>query len=393
MEELIDPITADTNLKINNPYKSNIKMRIKILALSGLVLLAACTNKPKDKKAELADLLKQQSDLNTKITKLQAQVGGQDSSKSSDVNVVEIKPGLFTNYVQIQGKIDAQDNVMAYPQMQGTITAINVKAGDHVGKGQVLAQLDNSVLKQNIAQAEAQASLARTLFQRQKNLWDQKIGTEVQFLQAKTNMESLQKQVAALRQQSDMYRIVSPISGSVDQMDLKLGQTAAPGSTGIRIVNADKLKVKADVPESYGSQISTGDVVKILVPDAPDSLNAKITFAAKVIDPTSRSFAVEARLPASKTIRPNMTALLQIVNYQRKEAISIPVKSIQKSEQGDYVYVADKGLARRKNVKVGATYGGISEILSGLTAGDKLITDGASDLEDGNRIKVIQSGN
>lgn len=360
--------------------------------LSAIVVLAACNHK-KDPKAELADLKKQQADVNAKITALEAKIGTQDSVKSTDVNVAEVKASNFTNYVQVQGKIDAQDNVMAYPQAQGTITAVHVKVGDHVKKGQVLVQLDNSVLKQNIAQAEAQANLANTIYQRQKNLWDQKIGTEVQFLQAQTNMQSAQKQVSALRQQADLYRIISPISGTVDQMDLKLGQAASPGATGIRIVNADVLKVKADVPESYGSEIKTNDMVKVLVPDAPDSLDAKITFAAKVIDPTSRSFTVEVKLPSRKAIRPNMTAILQIVNYQKANAISIPVKSIQKSEEGDYVYIAQNGVAKRKNIKVGATYGGVSEILSGLKAGDQLITNGASDVEDGNKIKILQSDN
>jgi len=367
-------------------------MKTRILLISSIILLAACNNKPKDPKAELADLKKQQADIAAKITALQAKVGP-DSTKSADVNVAVLKLGTFTNYVQIQGKIDAQDNVTAYPQSLGTITGLFVKVGDHVNKGQVLAQLDNSVLKQNISQAESQASLMNEVYQRQKNLWDQKIGTEIQFLQAQTNMQTAQKQVASLRQQADMYRIVSPISGTVDQMDLKLGQAAGPGSAGIRIVNVDNLKVKADVPETYGSQINTGDVVKIVVPDAPDSLNAKLSFAAKVIDPTSRSFAVEVKLPGRKNIRPNMTAILYIVNYQNKKAITVPVKAIQKSEEGDYVFVAENGVAKRKNVKSGNTYGGVTEILSGLSAGDQLITDGASDLEDGDKIKVLQSAN
>jgi len=362
----------------------------KIFILSAVVFLAACGGK-KDPKTELADLKKQQADLNAKITALQATVGA-DSVKSTDVNVDVIKAGTFTNYIQIQGKIDAQDNVMAFPQVPGTITAINVKAGDHVSKGQVLVQLDAAVLKQNIAAAQTKADLSKVVYQRQKNLWDQKIGTEVQYLTSKATMEGDQKQVDALRQQADQYRIISPISGTVDQMDLKLGQSVSAANS-IRIVNADNLKVKADVPESYGTQVNTGDAVKVLVPDAADSVNAKLTFAAKVIDPTSRSFGVEVKLPQRKGIRPNMTAILKIVNYQNSKAISIPVKSIQKSEAGDYVYVAVNGIAKRTNVKAGATYGGVTEILSGLKAGDQLVTDGASDIEDGSKIKIVKSGN
>ncbi len=220
------------------------------------------------------------------------------------------------------------------------------------------------------------------------NLWDQKIGTEVQFLQAQTNLETSQKQVSSLRQQADMYRIISPINGTIDQMDLKLGQIAAPGSAGIRVVNADILKVKADVPESYAGSVHVGDNVKIMVPDANDSLVAKITFAAKVIDPGSRSFAIEIRLPNRSSLRPNMTTVLNIANYNSKNAIVIPTKAIQKSENGDYVFINVNGIAKRKVVTEGAKSNGTTEIKSGVAAGDVVVVDGASELEDGDKIKV-----
>jgi len=362
----------------------------KILYIATIAVLASCTpKKAADYKTQLADLKAKQADIAKQIADIETAHPAPDSSKVTDVRAAEIKPTTFTNYAQIQGKIDAQDNVTAYPQMQGTIIAINAKVGQHVGKGQVLVQLDNSVLKQNIAQAEAQLDLAKTVYQRQKNLWDQKIGTEIQYLQAKTNVDAGEKQIAGLRQQSDMYTIKSPINGTVDQMDLKMGQVGAPGQTGIRIVNADMLKVKADVPESYSGSINQGDKVKILVPDANDSLVTNVTFAAKVIDPTSRSFAIEVNLPQRKTLRPNMTVILNVASYTKNNAIVIPVKSIQKSETGDFVFLNNNGIAKKTVVKSGATYGGQTEILSGLKAGDILVTDGASDLEDGDKIKVL----
>ncbi|GAB3934958.1 efflux RND transporter periplasmic adaptor subunit [Mucilaginibacter myungsuensis] len=361
----------------------------KIAYIAVLSLLAACGGKSKDPKTELADLKKQQAELAQKIAKIEAENPSADSAKVTEVRVNEIKTGQFTNYVQIQGRIDAQDNVTAFPQAQGTITNIYVKAGQRVSKGQILAQLDNAVLKQQIAQGEAQLDLQRTVFQRQKNLWDQKIGTEIQYLQAKTNLEAGQKQLAAVKQQADMYTIKSPINGTVDQMDLKLGQAAAPGQTGIRIVNADALKVKADVPESNSGSISQGAKVTVVVPDAKDSVNTTLTFAAKVIDPNSRSFAVEVKLPQRKTLRPNMTAILKIANYTNNNAIIIPVKAVQRSENGDFVFINNNGVAKKVNVKVGATYAGQSEILSGLKAGDSLVTDGATDVEDGDKIKVL----
>jgi membrane fusion protein (multidrug efflux system) len=362
----------------------------KLLIIPAILLLAACSNKPKDKKAELAELKKQQAELSDKISKLQAETTNPDSVKVTQVGVVVAKSGNFTNYVDIQGKIDAQDNVTAYPQAQGIITALNVRPGQHVSKGQILAQLDNSVLRQSIAQAEVQVGLVQTLFERQKNLWDQKIGTEVQYLQAKTNLESAQKQIAVLQQQADMYRIKSPITGTVDQMDLKLGQVAMPGTTGIRIVNADILKVKADVPESYAGSVAQGNNVKILIPDANDSLVTKITFAAKVIDPVSRSFPIEIKLPVRSKLRPNMTAVLKIANYSKNNVITIPIKSIQNSEAGNYVYIVENGFAKRKTIKQGATSAGQTEIISGIAAGDQVVVEGASDIEEGDKLKVTQ---
>jgi len=360
----------------------------KILILSAIIVLAAC--KQKDPKDQIEDLKKQQAEIATQIKALEAKTGKTDSVKMIDVSTVEVKTSSFTNYVQLQGKIDAQDNLTAYPQASGIITGLYVKTGDHVNKGQILAQLDNSVLKQSIAQAETQAALANEVFQRQKNLWDQKIGTEVQFLQAQTNMQSSQKQVAILRQQSDMYRIIAPINGSVDQMDLKMGQPASPGLTGVRIVNADNLKVKADVPESYATKVRQGQDVWVVFPDANDSLKTKITFAAKVIDPASRSFSVEVKLPSTKTLRPNMTAILKIADYSKTNSIVVPLKAIQRSEQGTYVFINVNGVAKRKDIKTGATYNSQTEVLTGLNIHDQLITAGASDVEDGDKIKVVQ---
>jgi membrane fusion protein, multidrug efflux system len=366
----------------------------KLLYIPVILLLAACgNNKPKDPKTELADLKKQQAEIASKISKLEAQIGTQDSVKSTDVAVMDVKNAPFTNYIDLQGSIDAKDNIMAYPQAQAVITAIYVKVGDHVSAGQTLVQLDNSVLKQNIGQAETQQNLMKTIYDRQKNLWDQKIGTEVQYLQAQANLQSAQKQVESLKQQANMYRIVSPITGTVDQMDLKLGQAASPATTSIRIVNTEYLKVKASVPESYAANIHQGDMVKVVVPDANDSVTAKVTFAARVIDPASRSFAIEVQLPASKTIRPNMTAVLRVANYSKQNAIVVPLNAVQKSESGDFVFVDENGFAKKKNISEGATYGGKTEIKTGLQPGEKLITDGASEVEDGDKIRVLQTIN
>jgi len=360
----------------------------KIIYIPALLLLAACSQ-PKDKKSELAELKKQQAELNNKIAKLQSEIGTTDSVKTLDVSVFKIETGSFSNYVEVQGKIDAEENVTAYPQNQGTITAIYVKPGQRVSKGQTLVQLDNSVLKQQLAQGEAQIELNKTLYERQKNLWDQKIGTEVQFLQAKTTLQTSQKQQDVLKQQSSFYSIKSPINGTVETMDLKLGQMAGP-TTGINIVNDNSLKIKANVPESYAASVRVGNRVKVVVPDAKDSVTATINFAAKAIDPVSRSFPVEVKLPSRATLRPNMTAVLRIADYTNKDAITVPVKAVQQSESGDYVYLNVNGVAKRAPIKGGAISGGVVEILSGLKAGDMVIVDGVADLDEGDKVRVLQ---
>jgi membrane fusion protein (multidrug efflux system) len=368
----------------------------KILYISAILVLAAC-NKPVDKATQLADLKKQQAEINDKIIKLQTELGKKDSVKSTDVSTISVTPGNFTNYVDLQGHIDAQDNVTAYSLAPGVITAIYVKPGQHVSRGQVLVQLDASVLNEQIAQAETQVSLNRTLYDRQKNLWDQKIGTEVQYLQAQTALQSSQKNVAALRQQADTYRITSPINGTIDQMDLKLGQAinAASGvANGIRIVNADVLKVKADVPESYATSINQGDNVKVVFPDANDSLMLKVTFAAKVIDAGSRSFGIEIKLPQNKEFRPNMTAIIRVADYSKKNAIAIPLNAVQHSDTSTFVFtVGANGIVKRQSVNVGNTYGGKAEITHGLNGGEQVVTEGASEIEDGDKVRILNSAN
>jgi membrane fusion protein (multidrug efflux system) len=374
-------------IKLNSHYIYQ-KMK-KLIYIPALLLLAACS-KPKDKKAELAELKKQQSELNNKIAKLQSEIGTTDSIKTLDVSVYKIETGSFSNYVEIQGKIDAEENVTAYPQAQGTITAIYVKPGQRVSRGQTLVQLDKSVLLQQMAQAEAQVELMNTLYQRQKNLWDQKIGTEVQFLQAKTNLQTTQKQLDALKQQAVLYSIKSPINGTVETMDLKLGQVAMPGMTGINIVNDNSLKVKANVPESYAGSVRAGNKVKVVFPDAKDSVTATVNFAAKAIDPVSRSFPIEVKLPSRATLRPNMTAVLRIADYTNQNAITVPIKAVQQSESGDYVYINVNGLAKRAPIKQGAISGGLVEVVSGLKIGDQVIVDGVADVDEGDKVRVLQ---
>lgn len=359
----------------------------RLLYLALIVITASCGKKAPDKKTELANLKKQRAELDMKIVKLELEVGPTTTQKTTEVTVAEVVPALFKSYVEVQGRVDAEENVMVSSEVPGTVTAVLVRIGQNVWRGQVLAKLDDRVLRQNMAQVQTQLELANNLFTRQKALWDQKIGTEVQFLNAKTQKQGLERQIAVFRSQLGMYRITSPISGTVDLMDLKLGQAVAPGMSSIRVVNASNLKAKALVAETYAGRVNQGDEVDVILPDASDSLETRISYASKVIDPVSRSFNVEVKLPARSKYQPNMLAVLKIVDYKNNSAVTVPVNAIQKSEAGDYVYLAVDGKAKRAQIKTDKVYGGRAEVLSGLSAGDKVITFGFADLNEGDSVK------
>ncbi len=360
----------------------------QLLLITSIALLASCGGKSTDKKADLAQLKKERSELNTRIAKLEAEAGTKDGAvNAKEVSVYEVQPVLFQNYLEVQGKIDAEENVQVNPEAAGVVTNVYVSVGQNVSKGQVLAQIDDKILRQNIAELQTQFELANSLFQRQKNLWDQKIGTEVQYLNAKTQKEAASRRISTLSSQMSMYKIKSPISGTIDAMDLKVGQSVMPGMSGIRVINASKLKAKAQVSESYAGKLNQGDEVSVILPDVPDTINTKVSFAAKTIDQASRSFNVEVKLVSKRTYRPNMLAVLKIIDYKNEHALTIPVNTIQKAENGDYLFIAENGKAKRVIIQAGKVSDGKAEILSGIKAGDKVITTGIQDLNEGDIVK------
>lgn len=364
-------------------------MKHNLISSIFLILsLTFCGRKAIDKQVQLDALKKEQSEINQKIATLESQITPSDSGRITDVSAPKVSPKTFTSYVEVQGIVDADENVIANAEVPGIITAIYVGAGEQVRKGQVLAQLDNKVLQQQILQVQSQVDLANSLYQRQKNLWDQEIGTEVQFLQAESNRDVALKQLSGLKAQSSMYKIISPINGVLDKMDLKVGQAVQPGMEGIRVVNLSKLKVKADVAESYAERVKQGDRVVVSIPGSLDSLTTIITYASRVIEPTSRSYKVEVNLPTKPNLKPNMTAVLRIVDYEKKDAIVLPIKAIQQSESGEYVFIVESDIAKRVPIKIGHTYQGSVEIVEGVKAGDQVVIEGSEDIEEGDRLNL-----
>jgi membrane fusion protein (multidrug efflux system) len=367
----------------------NMKNRIAALAL---LALASCGNG--DKQAELAALKQEEAALREKIEKLETELAAIDTNtqvKSKVVTVTPMNPSVFSHYIEVQARVEGDQDVSVSAQTMGNVTSLPVKAGDRVSRGQLLATVDDRAIRQNLAAQEAQLELAVTVFNRQKNLWDQQIGSEIQFLDAKTRMESLERQVAALREQSELSRIKSPIDGTVDQVHIKHGQTVAPGVPVARVVNLKELKVTGEVAEAYISKVKKGNPVKIYFPDSDIETEARVDYAGRAINPLNRTFNVEVRLkPAQGTFYPNQVAVLKIADYTSPEAFIVPVGAVMKGTDGEYVFVAgsDKGhgIALRRPVTSGMTYNGLTEVTDGLTPADKVVTFGYQNLVDGDYI-------
>ncbi|MCY7409364.1 MAG: efflux RND transporter periplasmic adaptor subunit [Chitinophagales bacterium] len=316
---------------------------------------------------------------------------GAAPEKAVLVTVTEAAPSPFQHYIELQGKVEAEDNVTVTPQVPGTIKSISVSIGQQVRKGQVLAETDNGAMQQNVEGVKNQLAFANDLYAKQKALWEQNIGTEVQYLTSKNTVQTLEKQLAATNEQFAMSRLVSPINGVVDAVDLKVGQMGSPGFGGIRVVNMSNLKAVGDVSESYAASVVAGKKVMILFPTLNTEIESQVSYAAKVINPQSRSFKVEAKLPSKEAYKPNMIVVIKILDYEAKSTFVLDVNLIHKSGDGQFIYVAtDDGArktAKREVVTTGIIYDGKIEVISGITAGDKIITAGYQDLISGQVIK------
>jgi RND family efflux transporter MFP subunit len=359
-----------------------------------ITLFAAC-GKP-DKKTELANLIKQRDELNIQISKLEKELKPSDTAKSkyTTVSITEMTPVEFNHYLEVQGKVDGEDNVGAFSSNNAIITAVYVKQGDIVKKGQVLAQLDNSILLKSIEATKVNVDLAVTLFEKTKSLWDQKIGTEVQYLQAKSTRESAEKQLAALKEQLDLYLVKSPITGSVEEVTAKVGMFASPSNPQplFRVVNFNSIKILADIAESYAPKVKSGNPVKVYFPDFDTELNSTVRTTSKYINPTNRTFTTEIRLGPSKVeYRANMMAVVKINDYHNPKAFTVPITVIRDSQQGKYIYIAKeeggKTTAHRVQISVGNTYNGLAEI-TGISEGDKVITTGYNNLIEGEKLVI-----
>ncbi len=367
----------------------------KLVAVALVVLVAACQP---DKKAQLDQLKKQQAELSAKIKKLETEIAASDTSKKDDskvrqVSSIDIKPETFKHYIEVQGRLDGEDNLDVYPEAMGIVESVNVSNGQAVSKGQVLARINDAAAREQLKGLETQYQFVKETFEKQERLWNQKIGSEVQYLQAKSQKESMESQIASVKKQIDMMTIKAPINGTVEDVSLKVGQTASPAMPAFRVMNFGSLKVKADVAEAYSSKINIGDDVIVFFPDLNKEIPAKVNTASRYINPINRTFQIEVRLnPEKNGYKANMVAVLKVIDYKANNAIVVPVNLIQTDPTGNFIYVVNnngkEAVAKKIYIKQGQSYNGTVEITDGLKAGDKVITSGYLDLEEGEAIKL-----
>ena len=378
-------------------------MNKRILLLATLTLVIVSCSKG-NKTATVDELVKSKDvkALNTKKTELQSDIAKiEDALSKLDVKklealvaVSEVKETTFNHYLDIQGSIDTKENVIIQPEFNGTLTALNVKAGQHVTKGQVLGIVDDAGISQQLASVETQYNLAKTTYERQKNLWDKKIGSEIQFLQAQTQMNTAQKAVAQIKAQLAKTVIKAPFTGTIDEVFVEKGQVVAPSVQGLmRIVNLSNMYVSTTVPESYIGKLKVGTEVDVFLTSLNKTYKGKVRQIGNFINPNNRSFGIEVSVPNPENLlRPNQVAKLKIIDYINPKAIVVPTNVVQEDAKGDkYVYAVEgsngkTGTAKKIKVTIGKSSDNVTEILSGLSNKDIVVTEGVNTISEGMKL-------
>ena len=330
------------------------------------------------------------------LSKIDAALAILDVKKAEEalVSVLQIKDTVFNHYLEVQGNVNTKQNILIQPEMPGNLVSLNVKAGQRVSKGQVLGRTDDGGMSQQLAAVENQYELAKTTFERQKNLWNQKIGSEIQFLQAQTQMIGLQKSVLQMKAQLSKTTIRAPFTGVIDEVFVERGQIVAPSMQGLmRIVNLSNMYITTDVPEAYIGKLKVGTVVNVYLASLGKNYIGRVRQVENNINPANRSFGIEVSVPNPENLlRPNQVAKLQIIDYTNKNAIVIPTNAILSNGDGTkFVYIADNiegktGIAKKIVITTGQSSANGTEILSGLTSNTTLVTEGFNTITEGTKL-------
>lgn len=386
---------------------------IQLLILTSLLLVACGGNQKKNTvesvletnnlekiRAKRAELVANQDEIHAKIKQLDEAIAKIDTVKKVPlITTIKAKEEVFNHQLEIQGNVTTKNLLVITPEFNGILTNVYVKEGQRVSKGQLLAKIDDGGLSQQLAQLKIQADLARTTFERQKRLWDQNIGSEIQYLQAKSSYEAQQEAVNQLQQQVAKTNVKAPFSGTIDDVITEQGSVVAAGQTQLmRIVNLDDMYIETDVPESYITDVTKGKDVTVTIPVINKTVDTKIRQAGDYVNPANRTFKIEVPVPnKDKDIKPNLTAKLKINDYTNEAALLVPLSIISENAEGEqYLYtITDKNkngesIATKVIIKTGKTQGDVIEVLEGIKDGTEIIKEGARSVKDGQTVKVIQ---
>ena len=367
------------NVKVNT---KNIEKLIENNDLSGL-------KSAKEKiTAEYSSLRNELDRINEVLAKLDT------VTKAYDVTAIKVKDTLFSHFVEFQGNVKTKQNVVILSEYNGTLSKVYVKEGQNVVKGQILAKIDDGGLSKQVAQLQAQAELAKTTFERQKKLWEQKIGSEIQYLQAETNAKAAQNSLEQLKVQLGKTNVRAPFSGTIDNVITDQGSIVAAGTQLFRIVNLNSMYVEAEVPEKYITSIKKGTSAKVYLPMLDQTIESNVRQVSNFINPNNRSFTIEVAVPNKNgNVKPNLTSKVSVNDYNNEKAILIPQSVISENANGEeYVYVTSvvdgKTKAKKVIIKTSKSQGGVIEITNGLTINDELIVEGARSIRNGQLINI-----
>lgn len=378
-------------------------MKKIILLITLSVVLFACNSSEKKQSIDTLIASKDVTAITAKKAELQSQLSQLDEALATlDVNketvalvsVAQLKDTLFNHYLEVQGSINTNENVLIQPEFPGNLVELNVKAGQKVSKGQVLARTDDGGMSQQLASAENQYALAKTTFERQKNLWNQKIGSEIQYLQAQTQMISAQKGVAQIKAQIAKTVIRAPFSGTIDEVFVEKGEIVAASPQGLmRIVNLGNMYVSTSIPETYIGKLKIGTEVDVYLSSLGKTYKGKVRQIGNFINPNNRSFSIEVSVPNPENLlRPNQVAKLKVIDYVSPNAVVVPTNVIQKDGQkNSFIYIVTNsngktGIAKKTIIKVGQSSDNVTEILNGLNTEDIIVTEGMNTISDGMKL-------
>jgi membrane fusion protein, multidrug efflux system len=377
---------------------TTMRTRIFLLVISTLVLVSACEETVDQKRKKLTELRDEARELNDKIAALEKEILEADSTYGQDLNItlvtaLTLQPRPFEHKTEFRGTVESRKNVLISAEIGGRINAILIREGQSVSRGQVIAEIDAEVYRNRIAELRNALEMATTVHERQEKLWAQKIGTEIQYLEAKSRKEGLEKQLATAKSELDKAVIRAPFNGSIDEVPARVGELASPGKPIVRMVSPQEMYIHADVSEAFIGKFSKGDKVEVLFPSQNQRVNSTISAVGQVINIDNRTFRLEVQLPqATFDIKPNQVVVLTLRDYFTENALVVPTNLVQRDNTGEYVYVLrteeGKKVATKQHIQTGNSYKGETEVVAGLKGTEQVVDKGFRDLSEGTSVKV-----